>query len=89
MTKMTWTKEAIQKEAAKYATRGEFSNANRAAYNAAWKRGMLDELGLPKSKWTEESIMAEAKRFPTKREFRLRNPRAYEAAQIRGLLQFI
>ena len=42
-----WNEAELKTESKKYSTRTEFSNKNRAAYNAAKKLNILDEL-LPK-----------------------------------------
>lgn len=39
-----WTKDRCADEALKYATRGAFARGCPAAYDAAWKRGWLDEV---------------------------------------------
>lgn len=39
-----WTNEKLRLEALKYTTRTEFSKFSKAAYMAAWKKGILDEI---------------------------------------------
>ena len=79
-----WTNEEIRLEASKYKTRGEFSKQSRAAYIVAWKRSMLDELGLPSSKWTRERVAKEAARYSTYIEFRFKSPLAFIAMENKG-----
>ena len=87
-----WTKEAVQTEALKYATRKEFTENARSAQQAAQKNGWLDEvcghMHRPERvlKWTFEAVHREALRFETRSAFSKGSLNAYTAARRGGWL---
>ena len=92
-----WTKKALQEEVNKYQTRGEFRK-NNAAYIAASKKNIMDELfrnhannGYSESQkvsgyWAKERLQDEADKYKNMIDFRKNNKLAYDAAQSKGLL---
>jgi hypothetical protein len=88
-----WTDEKISAEALKFTTRGSFAIGNKAAYQAAYKRGILEEVCSHMEPiltyWTEEMIAEAALQFDTRVEFGISNPNAYTAAKTRGIMDQI
>lgn len=78
-----WTEETIRAEAKKYNTRGEFYKGNAAAYNAAIRLHLLDQL-LPRCKWTRERVAEEIAKYSTYNEFRNKGYLAYCAMENKG-----
>jgi hypothetical protein len=86
--KNTWTLAALQNEAVKYADRTGLRNGNEAAYRAALRAGVLQELlpardGLNRGprKWTPEALKTEAAKYDSFKAFALGNQAAYNAAK--------
>ncbi len=87
-----WTLEALQEEANKYKTRGEFADHSPVAYGTARAKGLIDELfknhpNLGKSTdrkpdyyWTKEILQDEANKYKTRKEFKKIDINAYRAA---------
>lgn len=98
MGKLRWTKELLTSEARKYKTRKAFQNGSPAAYQSAYRRGLLPEIcefmGPPTPNrfpirsrtWTHEVLLAEAGKYATRGEFRTGSPGAYTACIKRGIL---
>jgi hypothetical protein len=96
-----WTHKMLQKEALKYKTKKEFQVGNYAAYTAAQKRGILDEIckhmipGFKTGenhynfKWTDKKLRKEALKYTTRAEFQKGSGAAYNAALKRGILDEI
>ena len=81
----------VHEEALKYETRGEFRSESNKAYQAAKKRGMLDEVCNHMAKvvpvfWSVELIKIEALEYKYRGEFRSNNASAYNAAIRLGIL---
>jgi hypothetical protein len=88
----SWTDEKLAAEASKYATRAAFKQSSSGAYDAAWKRGILDEIcshmETVQQSWTDELLAAEASKYSTRSDFS-RGSSAYTTAQKRGILDEI
>ena len=77
----SWTPEKIKDEASKYNTTQEFLKNNPAAYAAAKRRNMLNDLFVkPLNKWNPNTIKQESSKYKTKKEFEIGNQPAYVAA---------
>lgn len=86
-----WTPEMIQEESLKYKTRKEFENGSENAYQAATKRGILNQICAHMGEkanepWTNEELILEAKKYNTRGNFRLHNRNAYDAVVKRGII---
>jgi len=96
--KIKWTKNALQKEADKYKTRGYFQKNNSSAYNTSINKKLINELfknhynkGYSKKQqvkgyWTEENLQKEANKYKTKTELYKNNNYAYRIANSKKLL---
>lgn len=91
-----WTKKTIQTEALKYDTRTVFLNNAPGAYEAAVKRGWLQEVcshmktfSKPMGHWTKENCRIEAAKYTSKKEFKSKSSGAYQAASKHGWLDEI
>ena len=96
--KIKWTKKALQKEANKYITRGDFQKYNPSAYNSAVDKKIIDELfknhynngysekQQVKGYWTEEILQKEINKYQTRVELKKNNIKAYDAACAKKLL---
>ena len=92
-----WTKPKLQKEANKYKTRVEFRKKSSGAYDAAWKKNLMDELfknhpnqghsHKPTNYWTKKRLQDEANKYETIKEFREKNSGAYSTAAHKNLLK--
>ena len=85
-----WSKEAVLIFARQFKTKAEFRNANKGAYNAAWKKGWIDEIdwfdaSVPEP-YTKEEVLSIARQYTTKNDFRKADQRAYNNAQKKGWL---
>lgn len=89
-----WTIENILEAAKEYKTRTDFMKNNLAAYTAARKRGMIDEIKwfkkvekLPFGYWKDKKhCMEEAKKYKSKIEFEKSNQSAYWASLKYGYI---
>jgi hypothetical protein len=91
-----WTKKALQEEANKYKNRREFQKNKSGAYDAAFKKNIIDEIfknhlnsGYSKNKngyWTEEKLQEEANKCKTREEFNTKHKAAYLAAYRMNIL---
>ena len=88
----SWTPELIRQEfiTGDYNSRGDLQNRNPKLYQAAKKRGMLDEL-IPdtlQTSWTPELIRQEfiTGDYTSRRDLNIRNPKLYDAARRYGML---
>ena len=91
-----WTKEKCHAEALKCKTRNEFKIKLGSAYQAAARKGWLNEicshitpLRKPKGYWTKEKCHAEALKCKTRNEFKIKLGSAYNAARRNGWLDEI
>ena len=90
-----WTKERIIEAAKEYTTKKEFIKNNYAAYYAALKHDVIDELTwlegkkkLPFGYWKDkEHCIEEAKKYKSKTEFQKNNQSAYWASLKYGYLE--
>lgn len=80
-TDIKWSEKELIAEARKYKTRTNFSKKSKAAYMAAWKKGILDkicshmiEVVKPVGYWTFDRIYKEAKKYKTKPDFKRGSP---------------
>lgn len=93
MARKTYTLDSLKAAAAPYQTRAAFRSADRAAYAAAHKRGLLDTVCahmIPlRACWTLDSLMAAAAPFQTRTDFYKGNRAAYSTATGRGLLDTV
>jgi hypothetical protein len=78
--------------AQKFQTRGEFRRKETHAYDAASRKGFLDEIcahmpevPVVKTNWSKESCHEEALKFTSRSEFLQGCRRAYDAATRRGV----
>lgn len=87
------TDDLLRSEAAKYATRREFSVRDTAAYNTALRRGLLDEICAHMVSdytfWNAEALAEEALKFASRSEFQKKSFGAYKAARRFGLIDEI
>lgn len=89
-----WTKEKILNAAKNYTTRTEFMKNNLAAYTAARRSGIIDEIEwfkkvdrLPFGYWKDKKhCIEEAKKYKSKVEFEKSNQSAYWASLKYGYL---
>lgn len=89
MSQAKWTKEAIAAEAKKYETRASFQKGSQAAYNAARRLGILDEVCAHtpiRKSWDPDAIAAEALKYETRKKFSDGDFAAYQAARRHGIL---
>jgi hypothetical protein len=91
-TKNLWTPELIRQEFKKgdYEGRGDFQIKNYALYQAAKRRGMLDELIPDKltTDWTPELIRQEFENgdYNSRGDLKIKNVALYQAAKRRGMV---
>lgn len=86
--KIKWTAETALEEGRKYSTRVEFLKANKKAYAAADRRGLLDQL-YPRQRadWSDDNkVLAEGRKYTSRLQFIQGSVGAYEAAKRCGLL---
>lgn len=87
-----WNEDSIRAEAIKYKTKAAFRKGSPKAYDAAKKRGILNDesvfghMEVFCIHWDKVSIRTEALKFNTKVAFKTGSPKAYDAACTRGLL---
>jgi hypothetical protein len=77
-----WTKDALEQEADKYNTSGEFQKADINAYQSyknAVKKGLIQNKFEEQFRWTPEKLEQEADKYNTSGEFQKANPSAYIA----------
>jgi predicted GIY-YIG superfamily endonuclease len=91
---LKWTFDEVQKEALKYKTRTEFENKNGSAYQAARKRGWLDDVTkhmtlLRPQRYTDEELKDIAKKYNNIKDFEENDYGAYQAAHNRGIYKDI
>jgi len=79
-----WTLEMCKAEALKYETRGAFRKGSRAAFDAAQRLKIMNEvcahMTLGNRSHTAESIAAEALKYETRLAFKTGSKSAYHAA---------
>ena len=90
-----WTRERCLEEMLKYETVSDFIRGSSGAYNAARKKGWLEDRewksGFARTaelnrKWTEETCRDEAKKYKSRSEFAKYGRGAYMAANDNGWL---
>ena len=85
-----WTKEGVLQESKKYTSRTEFAHGSPGAYQAASKKGWLDEMTwlIPKVRnWTKEAVFEESHKYTSRTEFARKCVGAYMAATRNGWLE--
>jgi len=86
-----WNKEKIHKLSKKYNTRNEFKKNESAAYAAARKLKVLDEvcshMSSPLNIRTKSEILSIAKKYSTVIDFQNNDNQAYQAARRRGFYE--
>ena len=79
--KKVWTPDELRNEALKYQTIGEFINQNKNAYQAARRKGILQDITKhmtpTRTFWTRELVKQEAKKYNSRHEFEKGNATAY------------
>jgi len=98
--KSKWSLEKLQEEANKYTTRSKLMRGNYAAYQAAKRLNVMEQVcshmpkrvGMagennPRFKWNEEKILTEALKYHIKSNFIKHAYGAYKAAKKFGILQ--
>ncbi|QNJ55308.1 hypothetical protein vBValMR11Z_382 [Vibrio phage vB_ValM_R11Z] len=93
MARIKWTLGLLKEDALKYKTRGEWQKKSRSGYDAAHKRGLLDEccchmtaLVKPRGYWTLERLKEDALKYQTRNEWHKNSSGAYSAAHYHGLI---
>ena len=85
-----WTKDVVFEFARQFETKAQFRKANKSAYNAAWKKGWLDEMNWldasVREPYTKDEVLSIAKQFTTKNDFRKNVQGAYNIALKNGWL---
>ena len=88
-----WSKEAVFALAEQFETKTEFREANKGAYNVAWKNGWLEEMDWldtsVREPYTKEEVLTIARHYTTKNDFRKAVPNVYNSAQKKGWLKDI
>ncbi len=89
-----WTDEELREVALKYGSRAAFLEKNPAAYQAAYKRWILDEIcvhmGEPITKaWEYEDLVGKALKHNSRSVFQKEDSGAYQTARKRRLLDEI
>lgn len=91
--RIKWTLEMLQEEALTYNSRIEFQRRNNAAYQAAYKRKVLDSICSHMTAkyiyWTKDMLQTEALKYTTRSQFQKSNYAAYQAALSRKILDDI
>lgn len=86
----SWTYEEIKNEALKCHSRSNFESNNKLAYDAARRRGVLEDvcshMEPQYTYWTEETLHKEALKYNTRSQFKLNNASAYATSLRRGIL---
>jgi len=87
-----WTPDMLKNVADQYNTRGELAKDNKAAYSAAVRQGILEEVCAHMTDqrgtlWTEKKLKSLAKKHGNPEKLRRNNVKAYNAAKRRGLLE--
>ena len=86
-----WSKEAVFALAEQFETKTEFREANKGAYNVAWKNGWLEEMDWldtsVREPYTKEEVLTIARQYTTKIDFRKAIPNVYNCAQKKGWLE--
>lgn len=90
-----WTLERCMDDAAKYKTRSEWQKLSVSGYDAAKRKGWLDQCcdhmdpeahGKPNGYWTLERCMEDAAKYSSRREWQYSQGSAYVAARKKGWL---
>ncbi len=89
----TWTDASIAASASRYTKRSDWKREEPAAYRAAIKMGILEQVAkhMPKivgkvaTKWTKEAVLADASKYKSRAEWRA-SSRAYQMAHRNGWL---
>lgn len=80
LSKLKWTKDALEQEAAKYNTASEFRQADISAYTtymSTVRKGLIQNKFESRKKWTKDALEQEAAKYDTPGEFAKINPTAY------------
>ena len=68
MSRRFWTDKDLKIEAKKFQSRIKFSRKSYGAYQAALRRGLMDEIcvHISKFKWTQKTLTLEALKYPSR-----------------------
>lgn len=87
----THTEESLVANAKQYHTKSSWLRANKSAYNAALKRGILDKccahMEIIRSTHTVESCKASAAKYSTRKAWSIAEHQSYKAARKQGILE--
>lgn len=93
MPARVWTKKMCADVACQYKTRSQFHDGNRAAYQAAWKAGWIEDvcahmprMARPHFRWPKKKIVQLAAQCSTYSEFMQKHMPAYRIAHMYGWL---
>lgn len=86
-----WTKQNCKKEAFKYSSKTEWANKSKNSYQAARRRGWIEELSnhMRSKVYTEIHLLKIAKKYKSISEWLNKDPKTYHAANKRGLVKKI
>lgn len=91
ITRIKWTLEACLEEAKKYTSRKEWQTLGAGSYQAAFKKGWLDECCshmerklAPRGFWTLERCIDDAKKYQTLKEWSAAKPSGYSVARSKN-----
>ena len=88
-----WTYDIIKEEASKYSSRREFELGCDGAYQAALRKGIIDEvcshMELKVTYWTKEMLQEISDKYNRRIDFQRKDSAAYNAAHRRGILDDI
>jgi|ERR1035437_1162142 hypothetical protein len=91
--KFKWTIEALQEEANKYDSPGEFCKKSQSAYVTARTRKVLKQICSHMKRkivnWSEQMLKEEALKYETIGEFQKNSHSAYQTAYNRGILDIV
>lgn len=89
-----WTRQRLKDEASKFKSKKKFADNSNCAYQAALRRGLLNDVcshmtskQVPSGTWeVKENILAVARSYKKASDFRKENKGAYEGARRNGWL---
>ena len=90
MTKRKWTHHLIKEDARKYSSIKEWRTQSSAAYHAAHKRGIYEEvtahMTASRITWTKQAVLDDAKGYATRGEWAAAPASGYQIAHRNGWL---
>ena len=88
--KKVWTSDELRIEALKYNTMSDFKNNNKNAYQAAYRKNILNDItkhmNRSRTIWTKDLIYQVASKYKSRSEFERGNASAYLAAKRDGYI---